>query len=184
LHYVAEAGNGRASRTPLEEPVQNVRDDNNGKAVNFAVYARPDAWRGFQAGFSLYHDHLTPIGIPAVGEMIYSGHVVYQGSRFEWLNEALVVREAMGGGRILHTPGWYTQISRKFGPIRPYFRYQYVNVPHGDPLFSDVGLMHGPSFGTRWDFSDYAAFKLEYDRTERRQLPGFNGLATQVSFTF
>jgi len=183
LHYVAEVGNGRASRTP-EEPVQNVRDENNGKAVNFALYARPDAWRGFQAGFSLYHDRLTPLGLPTVGEFIYSGHVVYQGSRFEWLNEALVVRETMVGGRVLHTPGWYTQISRKFGPIRPYFRYQYVNVPQGDPLFSDVGLMHGPSFGTRWDFSDYAAFKLEYDRTELRRAAGYNGLATQVSFTF
>ena len=44
LHYVAEIGNGRASRTPLtEEPVQNEIDDQNHKAYNLAVFARPEA---------------------------------------------------------------------------------------------------------------------------------------------
>src|ERR1700751_2787098 len=43
LHYVAEAGNGRASRSPLSEPVQNVVDEGNRKAVNLALFARPDA---------------------------------------------------------------------------------------------------------------------------------------------
>ncbi len=184
LHYVAEIGNGRASRTPLEEPVQNVHSDKNGKAVNFALYSRPEALRGFQAGFSLYHDRLVPAGLPAVGQMIFAGHAIYQGSRFEWLNEALVIRNAVRNGAVLHTPGWYSQLSYKFGALRPYFRYQYVNVPQADPMFADVGLMHGPSFGTRWDFNEFAAFKVEYDRTQRRELPSVNGLATQVSFTF
>src|SRR5581483_7638069 len=42
LHYVAEVSNGRTSRSPLDEPVQNVIDENNGKAYNLALYARPD----------------------------------------------------------------------------------------------------------------------------------------------
>src|SRR6267378_3196530 len=44
LHYVAEVGNGRTSRSPItEEPVQNVVDDQNHKAFNLALFARPDA---------------------------------------------------------------------------------------------------------------------------------------------
>ncbi len=63
LHYVAEIGNGRASRQPLgDEPVQNVVDENNYKAVNLALFARPESIRGLQIGFSGYHDKLMPFG--------------------------------------------------------------------------------------------------------------------------
>lgn len=64
LHYVGEIGNGRASRSPLNEPVQNVVDENGGKAVNLGLFARPDWAPGFQAGFSVYRDRLTPDGFP------------------------------------------------------------------------------------------------------------------------
>src|SRR5579872_1478439 len=60
LQSVAELGNGRRSRSPLDEAVQNVQDENNGKAVNFALYARPASIRGFQAGVSVYRDSLHP----------------------------------------------------------------------------------------------------------------------------
>ncbi len=64
LHYVAEVGNGRASRSPLDEAVQNVVDENNTKSVNFAIFATPDAIRGLQVGFSVYHDRLQPANGP------------------------------------------------------------------------------------------------------------------------
>lgn len=185
LRYVAEIGNGRASRSPLDEPVQNLSDENNGKAVNFALMARPDGLPGFEAGFSVYHDNLTPAGMPNIGETILAAHAVYQGSVFEWLNEGLVIRNSINGtSRVLHTPGFYSQVSRRFGVVRPYFRYQYVNVPNSDPIFRDVGLLHGPSLGVRYDFSEFAAFKLQYDRTERRGQGGINGITTQLSFSF
>ncbi len=185
LHYVAEIGNGRASRSRLDEPVQNVVDENNGKAFNFAVYSRPAALRGFQTGFSVYHDNLAPAGAPNVGQTIMAVHAIYQSSKFEWLNEGLVIRNAIANGaRVIHTSGFYSQISRKFGEVRPYFRYQYVNVPSSDPIFPDVGMMHGPSVGIRYDFSEFAAFKFQYDRTQRRLLSGFNGITTQLSFAF
>lgn len=63
LHYVAEVGNGRTSRSPLNERVQNVLDENNRKAVNFAVFARPDAVRGLQAAISTYRDLADSLGI-------------------------------------------------------------------------------------------------------------------------
>ena len=50
LHYIAEIGNGRTSRSPLDEAVQNKVDENNGKAVNLALYARPGGLPGALGG--------------------------------------------------------------------------------------------------------------------------------------
>jgi len=182
LRYVAEIGNGAASRL-LNEPVQNVRDENNGKAFNFAILARPSWVQGFEAGFSAYRDLLTPAILPKIGETILAAHVVWQTPKWELLNEALLIRHAQSD-RVVRTTAYYTQASRQFGKVRPYFRYQYLNVPASDPVFSDAGLLYGPSLGLRYDFSEFAAFKIQYDRMERRRLAGFNGLTTQLSFVF
>lgn len=184
LHYTAEMGNGRTSRSPLDEPVQNVQDENNGKAVNFAVYARPDWVRGFQAGFSIYRDRLYPEGLPAVGQTIMAAHAIYQPPRFEFLNEMVVLRHALPSGNVYHIPAFYSQLSVLFGKVRPYVRYEYMNVPQNDPMFSDVGLRHGPTAGLRFNFNEFAAFKLEYNRLQQRQLPEINGLRSQVTFAF
>lgn len=166
-------------------PVQNVADENNGKSFNLALCACPEAVRGLQIGFSGYHDNLTPLGAPNVRETILAAHVVYQRARFEFLNEAVLLRHSSAGSSpSVNTLGFYTQISRQFGSYRPYFRCQYVNVPDRDPLFPDVHLQEGPSFGLRYNVGEFVGLKLQYDRTLRRQLPAFNTLNLQMSFTF
>lgn len=184
LHYVAEIGNGRAYRT--SEPVQNTVDENTHKALNFAIFARPEAIRGLQVGFSAYRDLLTPAAPPAIDETILAAHVVYTGLDFEWLNEALLIRNApRGTPRVFNTPGFYTQISRRFRSYRPYFRYQYVNAPANEPIFSpSVGLQQGPSFGLRYDVSEFAAVKVQYDYTMLRGDRAFHTVALQTGFTF
>jgi len=183
LHYVAELGNGRASRSPLDEAVQNRVDENNGKAINLGLYARPGRLPGFQAGFSVYRDTLHPAGSPKIGQTILSGHAIYQSAGLEFMNEAVVLRHNADGGRVMHIPAFYSQLSKRFGKVRPYFRYEYINVPRGEPLFGDVGLLHGPIGGVRYDFSDFAAYKIEYFRDFTR-FSDWNGVRTQVSFTF
>jgi hypothetical protein len=186
LHYVAEVGNGRESRLPLEEePVQNIVDEQNRKAFNLAMYARPDAIPGLQVGFSGYHDRLIPFNQPSVGETILAAHAVYIVPKFEWLNEALVVRHSpQGTSHVFQTPGFYSQISKQFGAYRPYFRYEYVNASDHEPIFPDVGLRHGPSVGLRYDASESVALKLQYDHIELRHQPAVNALGLQVGFTF
>jgi hypothetical protein len=190
LHYVVEVGNGRASRSyvpPLGQSataVQNYVDENTHKAFNVALFARPDAIRGLQVGFSAYRDVLQP-GVPVrIGETILAAHAVFIGSDFEWLNEALVIRHTPQGGRMFDTPGWYTQISKRFGSYRPYFRYQYMNAADGEPVFPDIGLRAGPSVGVRYDPTDFVALKLQYDYTSLRAQQAINGLALQAGFTF
>jgi hypothetical protein len=183
LHYVAEIGNGRAWDSSTAEPVQNVHEEKNRKAFNFALFARPGE-RGLQTGFSFYHDKAYPIAGPAVSETIYSVHAIYQPSGFEFMNEAMLLRHNVQGVGLMQIPAFYSQISKRFGKVRPYFRYEYMNVPSQDPLVGGVGLRHGPLGGIRYDFTDFAAMKLEYDRIMRHSLPSVDALRTQVTFTF
>jgi hypothetical protein len=184
LHYVAEVGNGRASSSPSAEPVQNVVDENNGKSFNLGFYFRPTAIPGLQAGVSLYHDGLRPIASPAISETIVAAHAIIVRPNFEWLNEALVIRHAPDGSRVFDTPGFYTQVSKRFGSYQPYFRYQYVNAADAEPVFPQVGRQQGPSVGVRYDPSDYVALKLQYDHLTLRGQPSTDGLNLQVGFTF
>jgi hypothetical protein len=185
LRYIAEVGNGRASRSPLDEPVQNVRDENAGKAVNLGLMMRPDALPGFQAGVSVYRDRLTPEGASAVDQTIVAGHAIYQSSVFEWLTEGLVIRNTVRDtGRPYDTWGFYTQAARQFRMLKPYVRYQYVDVPSDGPYFSEVGRMFGPSIGVRWDFSQLGAFKFQYDHTSHRGAASVNRVTAQLSFAF
>ncbi len=187
LHYVAEVGNGRASRTPLtEEPVQNDIDDQNHKAYNFALFARPEAVRGLQTGVSLYRDLLAPTNLTSkISETILAAHAVLVRPKYEWLNEAVLDRHLIqGSGASFNTPAFYTQLSRQIGSYRPYMRYQYMNVANTEPIFSDVGLRQGPSLGIRYDASESVALKFQYDYTKLRNQPAVNGLALQLGFTF
>jgi hypothetical protein len=89
-----------------------------------------------------------------------------------------------GTSATFNSPMAYTQVARKFGIYKPYFRYQYVNDRPRDPVNLLRGTYYGPSVGVRFDFADYAAFKLQYNRLSQScQLAG-NGLNSQIAFTF
>ncbi|MBV9924203.1 MAG: hypothetical protein JOZ96_04115 [Acidobacteria bacterium] len=183
MRYVAEVGNGRASRTPLDSPVQTASDENNRKAFNLGLYVRPNSARGLQAGFSVYRDRLTPLGKPGIDQTIGAGHLVFQDGRYESLNEFVLMRLS-SGGRVYNTPAFYTQFARQFGNLRPFFRYQYVNVPGDNPLYADVGRRNGPALGIRYDLTDFAAFKAQYEHTSRRRQSALDELILQLAFTF
>lgn len=191
LHYIAEVGNGRGRI----EAVQNFLDENNNKAVGVNLFMRPEGVPGLQIGSSVYRDMLSVANSPKVGETILDAYAVLARSKFEWLNEALLIRHAPSGlPRVFNTPGFYTQISGGFGSWRPYFRYQYVNAPNNEPVFIplynvSVGLQHGPSVGMRYDFTESVAAKLQYDYTEVRRVQGISQqsisqLALQLTFAF
>ena len=188
LHYIAEVGNGRASSSPQSEPVQNEVDENTHKAFNFQVFARPEALPGLQTGFSVYRDLLTPIAQPSVHQTILDYYVVYNGHNYQWLNEALLVREAPRGpspSPTVNIPGFYTQISKRFGAFTPYFRYQYVNAPLNGPVFyTNVGLQYGPSVGLRYDLSDFVAWKVQYDYNSLKNGQSYQTVTLQACFTF
>ncbi len=189
LDYVAEVGNGRIHLLGAD-PAQNRQSYHNGKSFNLALNSSPHAIPGLNVGFSFYHDHLTFADLGNHTERISVAHVVYLNTTYEFLNEVMLVNHTNIGLPSSNSLGAYTQFSRRFGSYRPYFRYAYMNVSASDQVYSDptegevVTRRNGPSFGLRYDFTEHTAFKLQYDRLERRDLPTSNGLATQFAFTF
>ena len=186
LHYVAEVGNGRESRSPLNnDPVENVTSDQDYKAFNLALFARPESLHGFQTGVSVYRDVLIPEAQPKIGETIVAVHGVLIRPKYEFLAEGVLDRHAPHGvSTVFHTPGFYTQVSRQFGQYRPYFRYEYLNAPRNEPVFPDVGLRHGPVTGLRFDANESVALKFQYNYTMLRDQPAVHTFTGQVGFTF
>jgi hypothetical protein len=188
-HWIAEAGNGESSlfigQPIVNQPVQNFLSDKDHLAFNIAGYIKPEGWNGVQIGANYYNDERVPTGIPHVNNAIIGAYFVFLTPRWEFLNEFQLQRDHSVGSLITYnTPLGYTQISHKFGKYRPYFRWQEVNVPSGDPLYGSVGRFEGPSAGLRMDFTSYAALKLQYNRIYTRDSQPMNGLDNQVSFTF
>ena len=187
LHYVAEIGNGR-NYEPGEESVQNLADNNGFKAVNLALLMRPDWLPGWQTGVSFYYDRLKTSLAPTVSQSIFSAHAVYLSPSFEWLNEGILLRNASDAGTF-QTFGFYTQVARRFGPYRPYVRYQYLDGDAADPIVQGIGTpgrQQTLSLGVRYDFTDLAALKLQWDRElgSREHDAARNALTLQVAFTF
>ncbi len=184
LHWVAEIGNGRSS-DPALSPVQNFLSDRDHKSFNFALYSIPQWVPGLRIGGSFYRDRIVPVNLVDVTQDVASFYIVYKNSNWELLNEGILLRnKSEAHPNSFNTPLAYTQISRKFGVYRPYFRFQYVNSPADDPLNQFKGRYEGPSVGLRMDFTDYAALKAQYNRVYQRNIPPQDGLDLQVSFIF
>jgi hypothetical protein len=184
LSYTFELGNGQSSQSSASEPTQNSIDENDGKAVNVGISARPEMFAGLELGFSAHHDKLYPSGAPSIDQRTLAAHVVYQSSTFEWLNEIVAVLSARPAPATdTSTTGFYSQVSRQFADVRPYFRYQYVDANQADS-FRALGHRYGPTIGVRYDLGKFAAVKGQYERTARRGLPVVNAVATQLAFIF
>jgi hypothetical protein len=185
LHWNAEVGNGNTSTPAAETSVQNFYSDRNFKATNLAAYLKPQFLPGLQLGGSWYHDGLSPAGLPEVRQNIESAYIVYFNSDWEFLNEAVLLsNHLLGTPRPFRSPMAYTQLARKFGIYRPYFRYQYISDNVKDPVNILKGTYYGPSIGVRVDFADYAAFKLQFNHLFQSSQPAGNGLNAQLAFTF
>ena len=185
LHYIAEVGNGRSTRTPINSVVEMPLNLGNHESENIALFVRPESVPGLQAGVSLYREMLSPTEKQRIRETIWDAYVMLARGKFEWLNEGLVIRHSvLATSGVYETPGFYTQLSKRFGSYTPYFLYQYINAPVNEPIFPDVGLRTGPSLGIRFDATESVAFKLQYDYTALRRQPGINSLGVQVGFTF
>lgn len=216
LHWLAEVGNGKQSYS-LQSAVTpaNVLADHTGKSTNLGLFVRPDRWNGLQAGFNWYQGSLVPVvaSLPGYGtsqfafptavsyykQNIFVGHIVYVQPRFEFMVEDAEIRDLpRGAGQPLYTSGGYAQISKAYGPARPYFRYQWLNPNFHDPNVSYVGRWVGPNAGIRFDLNTFVALKIEYSNFDWRNfstdsngnqvLPllhkTVNQLGSQLTFTF
>jgi hypothetical protein len=185
LNYIAEYGSSDTVRPDLNGA--SIYDENNSNHVNFGLFMRPISITGLQVGGSIYHDRISDFTRgPSVrlGQTIANLHFVYNAHGIELLNDGFLIRHDYEQSSIVYnTPAFYSQVSKQFGRLRPFFRYQYINANPGS-LFEDIALRRGPSFGARWDFNDNVAFKSQLDHTLRKGQPDLNALHLQLAFTF
>jgi hypothetical protein len=199
LNYIFEYGTSDTVRPNILSPDEPSIDEGNGNGITLGLFAKPLGVPGLRIGGSFYHDRLSPHvnsgeaageesgeGAVHIGQSIGSAHIVYSTPRFEFLNEGFLIQhKVQETGEKFNTAAFYSQVSQRLvGRWRPYFRYQYANASAESPIFPDVGLRYGPSAGLRYDYSDYFGFKMQYDRTFRRQLPTINDVILQLAFRF
>ena len=79
----------------------------------------------------------------------------------------------------------YAQGAYRFGSVRPYLRYQSVDGAAGDPIYGALGHRYGPVAGVRFDFSRFAALKLQLGRTRESttDVTAHDG-TVKLAFTF
>jgi hypothetical protein len=186
LRYIGEVGSGRAGQSSAAIAPQPALADNNSLSVNVGLFARPTWLDGLQFGGSLYRNRLTmqDVALAPIAETIAGAHALYRTETNELLGEALLVRHSPRGGASDDIRGYYALASHRFGSVRPYARFDYVDVPASDPVFAFLGRRTGPTFGVRYDFDALAALKLQAGHLNQTTRPTMNRFEAQVSFMF
>lgn len=189
LQYFVEIGNGREYNTSTgNNPVQSVVDNNNFKAFNLAFTSRPECLPGLQFGAGAYHDTVTGSSFPRIDEWMFHEHVVYKNSVWEFLSEGYLFRHQSPGVMAHYSTVAFAQVARKFGLFTPFARFSYVNLSQNDfiytTLLANPGAHYGPGVGLRYDFSNFAAVKVQFDRLFETGTRGVNELTLQACFTF
>ena len=184
LHYVVEAGSSRnygQSSTGYNFS-QNA-------AVNLALCARPRALPGFEVGFSSYRDRFSPEQGYSMARSVWTGHVVYQAHRIEFLNEAVWAKFRHPQDGQGNVPGFYSQLAYRVGSSwSPYVRFEDIHAT-GTGLVGAYAPQIVPwrtaeTFGVRYDLADAVAVKFEAGRGTSQLRPFWIQAAVQVAFTF
>jgi hypothetical protein len=182
LHYVAEVGNGRrwtdlASGEGL--------DQNRAKSTNVGLSLRPERWRGGEVGASFYRDNIPFAADTTIGNQTLAAYGVYRTPSVELMAEwlRLSFRQA-GTGLRYNNHGGYLQASRAFGELRPYYRYDRLDIAPGTPLIGMFGSSVKNVLGIRLDPAAWVGLKAQYERLSLNAAPAFNGVHVQLVFVF
>lgn len=193
LHYDLGIGNGRGAN--IAEP-GNAGDSNNDRAWLATLYAQPDWAYKWEFGGSVYRDKIGPADgiLGSYNEQIDTVRLIDTGETPEILAEAANIQHSrIGAPGVWNSQAWYVQFAYRL-PLgqakwKPYTRYEYIHVPLSDPVFNPPGnpvpSLSGWLGGVRYDFSAFAALKVEY-RVARRiaNEPRIQGLFVQTALVF
>jgi len=186
IGYNLGLGNGRGVGLTR---AGDAGDVNNHRAWMVNLFSRPDRFYGLQAGGSFYRDKITRADGRNFREWIASGHIVWQREDPELIAEfANVNHREVGFTETFNTQTFYIQAAYRlpwFEQLwKPYYRFDYADVPAADPVFQSLSSLRGSTVGLRYDISNFAAFKFEFRHQRRPGQSNINGVFLQNSFTF
>jgi hypothetical protein len=181
FRYVAEVGNGRRW---IDVDDEKGLDQNQAKSTNLGVSLRPERWRGAEIGASLYRDDI-PGAAAVVKNQIVAAYGVYRTPAVELMAEWLQLsyRQENGGTRY-DNHGGYLQASRAFGKVRPYYRYDRLDIDPGTPFIGSFGSSATQVFGARFDPAAWVGLKAQYERLHTSDHAPANGVHVQLVFVF
>lgn len=194
FNYQFGVGNGRGF--PISR-AGTAGDVNNNKAWLTNLFVKPDSLHHLQVGGSLYHDLISQPDGRLFHEFITSGHVVWISEKPEVIAEFANVhhRQTATGfldtGHISDSQAGYVQVAYRLPwfqeVLKPFYRYEYIHVPRSDGAFATAHqpTLSGSFIGLRYDATEFAALKVEYDRKTRRdEKTPEHILILQTDFTF
>jgi len=182
LQYLVELGNGRSYAPPDAE--REPRDDNEAKAVNAGMAYRPDRWRGLELGGSFYRDVISGVGSTSVDHRIQAAYVAHRTPSTEILAEWLWLTHRPRGGARYGNDAGYVQLSRAWGALRPYYRYDRAVLDPTTPVIGDAGSYRAQVVGFRLDPMPAIGFKAQYERADQSGVGRVDAVRTQLVFVF
>jgi hypothetical protein len=184
LRYTVELSNGigvEGSRTV----VQSAGDQNTRKSIVGAVQIRPTRLPGWQLGVAALVDQVAPAEFAPVSERVFSGHLVYQDDRWEWITEGYGIRHRRRESAAANSTAFYTQVARRMGQLRPFVRFERLDVADADPFHAfEAGAVQGPSAGVRFDPTTYVGAKAQLDWLSGDNRVEQKRFIAQLSFAF
>jgi hypothetical protein len=182
LHYVAEVGNGRRW-TDVDN--QEGLDQNRAKSTNLGMSLRPESWGGVEVGTSFYRDDIPDGTNPAVDHEIAAVYGIYRTPTTELMAEWLRLSyHPEGGFATYHDHGGYLQASQAFGKLRPYYRYDRLDINPATPFIGDYGSSIEQVIGLRVDPAPWVGIKSQYERLYENGGAGADGVHVQLVFVF
>ncbi len=187
INYSLMVGNGRGKDT---KSIQIIKDLNDEKQVSFQFTVEPSALDGFGFGANILYD-VIPNNFDIVGreneidEVIAGGHLYYTADPYEIIAEYQYIwHDDLRSTKSHH--GGYLQLAYSFDKIKPYYRFDILDIESGDAYYA--GLNHVEdriqhTVGIRYDWFPFTALKLEYRRSDSDSVDS-NEISSQISFMY
>ncbi len=183
LIYIANVANGRGRTT---DSLKLSGDDNDSKMLSLLATFEPAALPGFGVGASVLFDHIpedASVGrFEQTQEIIAGINARYVDDSLEAIAEWFIIDHQSIEGDSQHDGG-YAQLAYAFDWIKPYYRFDFLNIESGDTFFANTATARQQTLGIRFDLFTYAAVKTEYRYLDSDLGPEHTGVL-QVSFTF
>jgi len=185
LDYALSFTNGRG---PLPTDVEVAASDS--RAVNLWLALGPARVPRLSFGGALRLGGVpslpdNPEREARLDERILGGFVAYDSPSTEAFAELIAIRHEAPDGRHYDSRGGYLQLSRVFGRLRPYYRFDYLKRAEDDPFYGPPGgEQRRHTFGLRFDPTTWVGVKLEAQHDRPDPGEAWSALVCQLAFTF
>jgi len=172
LKYSLGFGNGRSQALGTAGEAGDV---NGNKALNGSISVAPSS--NFETGVGFYFDQLklnssTGVSGTPTNERIFSFFLAYTEEDPEFLAEVAHITHDSGTAR--SSIAYYAQLAYRLPflkeQLKPYFRFDGSSIDQDDAILNTKLKSKAThsllTFGLRWDFTTFAAFKNEIQLSE------------------